>query len=289
MASSSMLTKDKTTKLFSVRNRRCFKKQTSLSSVSKKTTNLPLREQTMFKKASELSILCDVEVCVIYYNRDGELVRTWPEDQSKVRDMAERFSKLDDRERRKKSTDLSLFLNKKTLKDKKTSFDITDNKCSEKVLEMEASLESSLRVLQDKLLRLQNQTEPDQNHVVSSVGFFTTDPSLMSGVSKTEQDLSTPSLTQQQQSKVSVFLYNHDNDSLCQLPNSISTFDPSMSTASLGAQGLCLRSNESDLLMVFPPQMQTQTPPPVHFDRFAGWNNQTPSSFADPMIFSSYN
>ncbi|XP_010463060.1 PREDICTED: agamous-like MADS-box protein AGL53 [Camelina sativa] len=217
-----MLTKDKTTKLFSVRNRRCFKKQP-------KTTNLALREQTMFKKASELSILCDVEVCVIYYNRDGELVRTWPEDQSKVRDMAERFSKLNDRERRKKSTNLSFFLNKKTLKDKKSSFDIMDYKFSENVLEMEASLESSIRVLQDKILRLQNQTEPDQNSVVSSDGFFTTDPSLMSGgVSVTEKDLSTPSLTQQNQSKVSVFLYNHDNGSFCQLPDSsVSTFDPS--------------------------------------------------------------
>ncbi|XP_019097411.1 PREDICTED: agamous-like MADS-box protein AGL53 [Camelina sativa] len=134
----------------------------------------------MFKKASELSILCDIEV------RDRELVKTWPEYQSKVRDMAERFSKLNNRERRKKSTNLSLFLNKKTLKNKKTSFNIKDNKFSEKVLEMEASLESALRVLQDKLLRLQNQTEPDQNPVVSSAGFFTTDPSLMSG---TVQDL----------------------------------------------------------------------------------------------------
>ncbi|XP_010461120.1 PREDICTED: agamous-like MADS-box protein AGL93 [Camelina sativa] len=236
-----MLTKDKTTKLFSVRNRRCFKKQP-------KTTNLALREQTMFKKASELSILCDVEVCVIYYNRDGELVRTWPEDQSKVRDMAERFSKLNDRERRKKSTNLSFFLNKKTLKDKKSSFDIMDNKFSENVLEMEASLESSIRVLQDKILRLQNQTEPDQNPVVSSAGFFTT---LMSGgVSKTEQYLSTPSLTQQHQSKVSVFLYNHDNGSFCQIPDSVSTFDPSTSSASLGVQG---GSNIFDLPIPFWP------------------------------------
>ncbi|XP_010495530.1 PREDICTED: agamous-like MADS-box protein AGL93 [Camelina sativa] len=243
----------------------------------------------MFKKASELSNLCDIKVCVIYYGRYGELVKTWPEDQSKVRDMAERFSKLNDRERRKNSTNLSLILNKKTLKDKKTFFDIKDNRFSEKVLEIEASLESALRVLQDKLLRLQNQTKPDQNPVVSSASFFTTDASLMSGVSKTKQDLSTPSLTQQHQSKVSVFLYNHDNGSFCQLSHSVSGFDPSMSTASLGAQGLCLRSNDSDLPMVFPPQMQTQTPPLVHFDQFVGWNNQTPSSFADPLTFSSYN
>ena len=52
----------------------------------------------MFKKALELSTLCDIEVCVILYSRDGELIKTWPEDQSKVRDMAERFSKLHERE-----------------------------------------------------------------------------------------------------------------------------------------------------------------------------------------------
>ncbi|XP_010495401.1 PREDICTED: agamous-like MADS-box protein AGL53 [Camelina sativa] len=218
-----MSTKDKTRRsLLSVRNRKSFKKQP-------KTTNFALREKTMYKKASELSILCDVDVCVIYYNRDGELVGTWPEDQSKVRDMAERYSKLNDSERRKKSTNLSQFLNKKTgLKDKKTSLDINDKRFSEKLLEMEASLESNIRVLQDQHLRvLQNQTEqPDQNPLVSSAGFFTT---LMSGgASKTEQYLSTPSSTQQHQRKVSFFLYNHDNGSFCQLPDSsVSTFDPS--------------------------------------------------------------
>ncbi|XP_010495396.2 PREDICTED: agamous-like MADS-box protein AGL53 [Camelina sativa] len=286
-SSSSSMLASSSSSMLSVRNRKCFKP--SLSSVSKKTTNLASREKTMFKKASELSILCDVELCVIYYNRDGDLVGTWPEDQSKVRDMAERYSKLNDSERRKKSTNLSQFLNKKT--DKMTSLDINDKRFSEKLLEMEASLESNLRVFQDNLLRvLQNQTEqPDQNPLVSSAGFFTTDPSLMSGgVSETEQNLSTPSLTQQHQSKVSLFLYNHDNGSFCQLPDSVSTFDPSMSSASLGAQGSFLTSNNFDLPipMVFPPLMQTQTPPLVHFDdQFADWN-QTPY-FADPMMFSS--
>ncbi|XP_010480813.1 PREDICTED: agamous-like MADS-box protein AGL53 [Camelina sativa] len=240
-----MLTKEKTRRLLSVRNTKSFKKQP-------KTTNLASREQTMYKKASELSILCDVEVCVIYYNRDGELVGTWPEDQSKVRNMAERYSKLNDSERRKKSTNLSQFLNKKTgLKDKMTSLDINDKRFSEKLFEMEASLESSLPVLQDQLLRvLQNQTKPDQN---SSAGFFTPDPSLMSG---TEQDLS---LSQQHQGKVSVFLYNHDNGSFYQLPDSVSSFDPSTSSASLGAQGSFLTSNNFDLPipMVFPPLMRS--------------------------------
>ncbi|KAL9280754.1 putative transcription factor MADS-type1 family [Arabidopsis thaliana] len=121
-----------------------------------------MREDTMFTKALELSTLCDIEVCVILYSRDGELIKTWPEDKSKVRDMAERFSKLNDRERRKKRTNLSLFLRKKNL---------DDNKLSEKALEMNDSLESGLRVLQDKLLLLEpekNQTELGQSPVINN-------------------------------------------------------------------------------------------------------------------------
>ncbi|CAE6123273.1 unnamed protein product [Arabidopsis arenosa] len=280
---SSMSTKKKTK--LSLRNQTCFKKS-SLSSTAKRTTNLSMREETMFKKAFELSTLCDIEVCVIYYGRDGELIKTWPEDKSKVRDMAERFTKLNDRERRKKSTNLSLLLRKKIL---------DDNKLSEKVLEMKDSLESGLRVLQDKLRLLQpeNQTELGQSRVVSSTTNPLSSPSiiedhhqtLVNGVSNTEQELSTSSLSQHQ-SKFSVFLYNHDNGSFYQVPDSVSSFDQSTSTALLGAQGTDLRSNSCsnfDLPMVFPPQMQTQTPI-VHFDQFAPWN-QAPS-FTDPMMFS---
>ncbi|KAG7603611.1 Transcription factor MADS-box [Arabidopsis thaliana x Arabidopsis arenosa] len=173
----------------------------------------------MFKKALELSTLCDIEVCVIYYGRDGELIKTWPEDESKVRDMAERFSRLHERERRKKRTNLSLFLRKKIL---------DDNKLSEKVLEMKGSLESGLRVLQDKLLLLQpeNQTKLGQNRAVSSTTNPFSSPDqqwtepLVNGVSNTEEDLSTSSLSQHE-SKYSVFLYNHDNGSVYQVPDSI--------------------------------------------------------------------
>ncbi|CAE6124740.1 unnamed protein product [Arabidopsis arenosa] len=238
----------------------------------------------MFKKAFELSTLCDIEVCVIYYGRDGELIKTWPEDKSKVRDMAERYTKLNERERRKKSTNLSLLLRKKIL---------DDNKLSEKVLEMKNSLESGLRVLQDKLKLLQPENL-GQSRVVSSTTNPLSSPEdhhqqwtepLVNGVSNTEQELSTSSLSQHQ-SKISVFLYNHDNGSFYQVPDSVSSFDQSTSTALLGAQGTDLRSNSCnnfDLPMVFPPQMQTQTPL-VHFEQFAPWN-QAPS-FADPMMFS---
>ncbi|CAE6124719.1 unnamed protein product [Arabidopsis arenosa] len=259
---SSMLTKKKTK--LSLRNQTCFKKS-SLYSTAKKTTNLSMREETMFKKAFELSTLCDIEVCVIYYGRDGELIKTWPEDRSKVRDMAERFTKLNERERRKKSTNLSLLLRKKIL---------DDNKLSEKVLEMKDSLESGLRVLQDKLRLLQPENL-GQSRVVSSTTNPLSSPEdhhqqwtepLVNGVSNTEQELSTSSLSQHE-SKFSVFLYNHDNGSFYQVPDSVSSFNQSL----LGAQGSGLRSN-FDLPMVFPPQMQTQAPPLVHFDQFAPWN-----------------
>lgn len=100
------------------------------------------------------------------------------------------------------------------------------------------------------------------------------------GVSNTEQDLSTSPLSQHQ-SKFSVFLYNHDNCSFYQVPDSVSSFDSLTSTGLLGEQGSGLGSS-FDLPMVFPPQMQTQTPL-VPFDQFAPWN-QAPS-FADPMMF----
>ncbi|AED93649.1 AGAMOUS-like 54 [Arabidopsis thaliana] len=138
---SSTSTK-KNTKLF-VRNQTCFKKSSLSSSNAKKTTNLSMREQTMFKKALELSTLCDIEVCVIYYGRDGKLIKTWPEDQSKI---------------------------------------LHDKKLSEKVLEMEDSLESGLRVLQDKLLLLQpekNQTELGQSCAVYSTTYPLSSPSLI--------------------------------------------------------------------------------------------------------------
>ncbi|VVB15229.1 unnamed protein product [Arabis nemorensis] len=111
------------------------------------STSLALREDTMFKKAYELSTLCDIEVCVLYYGRDGELIKTCPEDKAKVRDMAERFSQLSHIEKRKKSSNLSEFLSKKMSKDKKDDF----NKFTQKLLEMEHSLERRLPILQDRL------------------------------------------------------------------------------------------------------------------------------------------
>ncbi|KAJ4917005.1 AGAMOUS-like 75 [Raphanus sativus] len=87
----------------------------SPSSYSLAATSLQSRLLTIFKKAQELTTLCDIEACVIHYGPDGEL-RTWPENRDKVRDLALRYIQLDQATRRKKSLNLYEFLkkNKKT-------------------------------------------------------------------------------------------------------------------------------------------------------------------------------
>ncbi|KAJ4902442.1 AGAMOUS-like 75 [Raphanus sativus] len=83
----------------------------SPSSYSLAATSLKSRLLTIFKKAQELTTLCDIEACVIHYGPEGEL-RTWPENRDKVRDLALRYIQLDEAKRRKKSLNLYEFLNK---------------------------------------------------------------------------------------------------------------------------------------------------------------------------------
>ncbi|XP_013589556.1 PREDICTED: agamous-like MADS-box protein AGL93 [Brassica oleracea var. oleracea] len=87
------------------------------------------RAATVLKKAFELSELCGVDVCIIWYDREGNLVKTWPEnEEAKVRAIAERYSMLSEEERGKKRNNLSGFLNKKMIRDKKESLRKRDNK-----------------------------------------------------------------------------------------------------------------------------------------------------------------
>ncbi|CAH8392288.1 unnamed protein product [Eruca vesicaria subsp. sativa] len=83
-----------------------FQKASSL-----KAKSLASRQETVFKKAEELSILCGVEVCVIYYGSDGEL-KTWPKEREKVKDIALRYIQLSDEKREVKRYDLEKFLKK---------------------------------------------------------------------------------------------------------------------------------------------------------------------------------
>ncbi|CAH2064647.1 unnamed protein product [Thlaspi arvense] len=82
--------------------------------------------------------------------------------------MAERFSKLSHNEKHNKSTNLSQFLNKKLNDERKRSLENNDNKFSEKVLELEHSLESRLRIFKDKRRFLQTETDQNQSLAVSS-------------------------------------------------------------------------------------------------------------------------
>ncbi|KAG2314376.1 hypothetical protein Bca4012_065044 [Brassica carinata] len=240
--SSSSTTKMKKNNKLYVRNQTRFKKSFLLA-----------REKTILKKALELSILCDNQICVIHYDRDGNLVNTMPEDQSQ------------------KNTNLSQFYNKKLVDENRRS--LTDaeerKRFTKKVGEFKGSLEDKFHIFRDLLYSQDHQTEQDQspfldvmfqeNHKASSYGFFPAndfssslieeDPLmnfcpqdldqqqsfsdlLMSGdhVSTiTDQYLLSPASSStvcsfnHHQSKFSVFLFNHETASFTQLPNSASS------------------------------------------------------------------
>ncbi|KAJ4917512.1 AGAMOUS-like 53 [Raphanus sativus] len=114
------------------------------------------REKTMLKKALELSILCDNQICVLHYDREGNLVNTLPEDQSQVTDILGKYRNLSDGEKLKKSTNLSQFYNKKLVDEKKRS--LTDaeerKRFTKKVGEFKGSLVDQFHILQDRVRHL---------------------------------------------------------------------------------------------------------------------------------------
>ncbi|WZZ09265.1 hypothetical protein YC2023_095186 [Brassica napus] len=261
--SSSTSTKMKNNNKLSVRNETRFKKSFLL-----------LREKTVLKKALELSILCDNDICVIHYDREGNLVNTYPEDQCQVKDILERYNRLSDREKIKKNTNLSQFYNKKLVDEKRRS--LTDaeerKKFTKKVGEFKGSLVDQLLVLQDRarylLYSQDHQTEPSSgflphNDFSSSlidevdplmnfcppvIDNLVSDHQQQIGSSITNLlmsgDKSTPAGSSNHQSKFSMFLFNHETATFTQLPNSVfSSFDQGLTpcsnnllTASHGAQ-----------------------------------------------------
>ncbi|KAJ4886875.1 AGAMOUS-like 103 [Raphanus sativus] len=175
------MTTKKTTKASQLRAT-LFQKASSL-----KATSLANRQETVFRKARELSILCGVEVCVIYYGSDGEL-RTWPKDREKVKDLALRYSRLSDVKRHTKQHDLDTFLeeiddpkNKKKVKldsgYKYPDWDPRfDNFSAEQLTELIQSLERKQAVMQHRLravlesqrqrsMRYMNQEQMQMNHL----------------------------------------------------------------------------------------------------------------------------
>ncbi|XP_013583243.1 PREDICTED: agamous-like MADS-box protein AGL93 [Brassica oleracea var. oleracea] len=199
-----------------------FQKTSSL-----KATSLAKRQVTVFKKARELSILCGIEVCVIYYGSDGEL-KTWPKDREKVKDMARRYSQLSDMKRRKGQDDLDKFLkkiNKEDSKKKKVKVESSckyldwdprfDNCSVEQLTELIQSLEHSETKLQH---RLRGAVESQRQRNM----YYTT----MAGQEQMNH-------LQQHSDQVSMDQYNHGTGTLPQLAVSTSAFNQSQSLAPL--------------------------------------------------------
>ncbi|KAJ0230896.1 AGAMOUS-like 43 [Hirschfeldia incana] len=147
----------------------------SPSSYSLAATSLNSRLLTIFKKAKELTTLCDIEACVIHYGPDGE-VNTWPENRDKVRDLALRYIQLDEAKRRKKSVNLYEFLNKKkkitnSFKKKakrnveELKYPISDHYSVDQINQLIQSLELSYSKLQERRRFLEAQANlEDRQH-----------------------------------------------------------------------------------------------------------------------------
>ncbi|CDY40595.1 BnaC06g02110D [Brassica napus] len=213
-SSSSTSTKMKNNNKLSVRNQTRFKKSFLL-----------LREKTILKKALELSILCDNDICVIHYDREGNLVNAYPEDQSQVKDILQRYNNLSDREKIKKNTNLSQFYNKKLVDEKRRS--LTDaeerKRFTKKVGAFKGSLEDKLQIVKDRVRDLlysqDHQTEPDQSPCLDVIGDHVSASSdqYLLGPASCATDASN------HESKFSVFLFNHETATFTQLPNSASS------------------------------------------------------------------
>ncbi|XP_010530332.1 PREDICTED: agamous-like MADS-box protein AGL103 [Tarenaya hassleriana] len=78
------------------------------------------RVQTLKNKDRELSVLCDIFVCVICYDSDGQLYH-WPERPEDVRRIAANYRGLSEEDRRKHAVDLNGFLSSEATKANRAS------------------------------------------------------------------------------------------------------------------------------------------------------------------------
>ncbi|CAA7044929.1 unnamed protein product [Microthlaspi erraticum] len=219
--------------------------------------------------------------------------------------MAERYSRLSEVEKRKKSINLSLFLNKKMNDDRKKSLEKNDNKFSQKISEMEDSLVKRLQMFQDKLrlLRLNPhdhqtemcavstdhhlspslivdpQTEPSTNHLIAQSRDASS--SCLSTVNYPSRDVYSTDLSALNcPSNCSILLYNHDNATYTQLSSafdqrSCNNFQMQTQLSSAFDQRSCNNF-----------QMQTQNPL-LNSDQFATWNQIQTPSFGEQFMYPS--
>ncbi|CAH2079990.1 unnamed protein product [Thlaspi arvense] len=214
----------------------CSNSSSSCCSSSLAATSLANRLRTVFKKASELTTLCDIEACVIHYGPDGEL-QTWPKDRQKVRDLALRYSRLDDAKRRKKSVNLYGFLNKNKNKTKATNltkkprttnsnqlmYPLSDHHSPDHISQLMESLLRKRSILQERrrFLEARKQTkaklEDHKGLAPSSLNHQQTQSLNPSSLNLHQTQSLNPS-------KFSLVMYNHEDATLSQIPLSASNF-----------------------------------------------------------------
>ncbi|XP_010412734.1 PREDICTED: agamous-like MADS-box protein AGL103 [Camelina sativa] len=189
------------------------KPNAAYSSSSHQSLSLMKRQATVFKKARELSVLCAIEVCVICYGADGTL-KTYSEEREKVEAIARRYAALSETKRRKRSVDLHEFLaksnKKKLVRPRRVSkFPVWDprfdNYSGAQVTGLVQSLERNLTRLQDRFRAVEEQRKMNQGPSASS--------------STTTNTINQYLLPQQQQpNQFSMFLFNHENGNVSQIP-----------------------------------------------------------------------
>ncbi|VVB13455.1 unnamed protein product [Arabis nemorensis] len=68
------------------------------------------RMQGLMKKANELTILCNVAACLMFYSSDDKKVVTWPSDEE-AKALFDKYFSLPPRERNAKASDQESFIN----------------------------------------------------------------------------------------------------------------------------------------------------------------------------------
>ncbi|KAL9247842.1 hypothetical protein vseg_021227 [Gypsophila vaccaria] len=105
------------------------KKLDKVQNGSKKTRtkkNYTKTVKAVIKKADELSILCDVQICVIIYGPNGQPPIVWPNDPSRLNKILNRYLNIPLEERRKKAMTLDTL--SKKLKNNVQLSDQVENK-----------------------------------------------------------------------------------------------------------------------------------------------------------------
>ncbi|KAG2307921.1 hypothetical protein Bca52824_027669 [Brassica carinata] len=136
----------------------------SSSSYSLAASSLNSRLLTIFKKAQELTTLCDIEACVIHYGPDGEL-KTWPENRDKTQENVNLYEFLNKNKEKKKKTMSNAKRAKKNVEELK--YPISDHYSPDQISQLIQSLELSYSKLHERRQSMLKNQEPcvyDQNN-----------------------------------------------------------------------------------------------------------------------------